>query len=304
MKSIKCPSKSLLILLFMYSLGGGLSSAQQLDTIGISPVKANPSVEEAVAKAGKRLSLQRVVESLDGQLQSAVHNTRRFEIVARSDLDSVFLEQAFAASGNVDSNDPNASSSFKIRGAKYVLVAGIDDFQDFEESATFEGLGQRATRRVIRFSAVARIFDSTTGSLLETANFQIRNQDLGQSATRASSDGQLSDQLLVGITREMAEKIAVRVVDVIFPARVLAINSPQVTISRGDGTGIKPNEIWEVFALGEELIDPDTGVSYGRDEIMVGKVRIVRVRPQFSTAEIVDDAGIQRGAVLRRLEAN
>jgi hypothetical protein len=100
----------------------------------------------------------------------------------------------------------------------------------------------------------------------------------------------------------MAEKIAVRVVDVIFPARVLAINSPQVTINRGDGTGIKANDLWEVFALGEELIDPDTGVSYGRDEIMVGKVRITRVRPQFSTAEILDDVGIQRGAVLRRVD--
>ena len=56
--------------------------------------------------------------------------------------------------------------------------------------------------------------------------------------------------------------------------------------------------------LGEEMIDPDTGISFGREEIMVGKVRVNRVNPQFSTAEVLDNAGIERGAVLRRVAAN
>lgn len=283
-------------------IAGATAWGQQLDTIGISPVKANPSVERAARTAGKSLSLERVIEALDGQLQSAVHNTRRFEVVARSDLDSVFLEQAFAESGNVAAGDESAAASFRIRGAKYVLVAGIDDFQDYEETATFEGLGQTVSRRVIRFSAVARIFDSSTGSLLETANFQIRNEDLDRAMSRVRSDGQLSDELLVAITRMMAEKIAVRVVDVIFPARVIAITGQQITINRGDGAGIQSGEVWEVFALGEEMVDPDTGISFGQEEIMVGKVRVNRVNPRFSTAEIVDNAGIERGAILRRVE--
>lgn len=277
---------------------------QQLDTIGISPVKANSSVERAAEAAGKTLSLDRVVEALDGQLQSAIHGTRRFEVVARSDLDSVFLEQAFAESGNIADGDDSAAASFQVRGVKYVLVAGIDDFQDYEETATFEGLGQRASRRVIRFSAVARIFDSSTGTLLETANFQIRNEDVDRAMTRVRSDGQLSDELLVAITRMMAEKIAVRVVDVIFPARVLAITGQQVTINRGDGTGIKAGDVWEVFSLGEEMIDPDTGMSFGQEEIMVGKVRVNRVNPRFSTAEILDNSGIERGAILRTSNSN
>lgn len=294
--------RSALVPLSFCLLTGATAWGQQLDTIGISPVKANPSVERAAQAAGKSLSLERVIEALDGQLQSAVHNTRRFEVVARSDLDSVFLEQAFAESGNVASGDANAAEAFQIRGVKYVLVAGIDDFQDYEETATFEALGQRATRRVVRFSAVARIFDSTTGSLLETANFQIRNDDVDRAMTRVLSDGQLSDELLVAITRMMAEKIAVRVVDVIFPARVLALTGQQVTINRGDGAGIQSGDIWEVFALGEEMIDPDTGISFGQEEIMVGKVRVNRVNPRFSTAEIIDNSGIERGAILRRVE--
>lgn len=272
----------------------------QLQTVAISPVKTNAAVEEAAAVAGKSLSLKRVTEALDGQLQSAIHNTRKFEVIARSDLDSVLLEQAFAESGNVAGGDANAAQSFQIKGVKYILVAEINDFQDYEESATFEGLGKKATRRVIRFSSVAKILDATTGSLLETANFQIKNEDLDQTMTRIRSDGQLSDDLLVAITRMMAEKIAGRVLDVIYPARILVRTNQQVTINRGDGTGIKENDVWDVFALGQEMIDPDTGVSYGQEEIMIGKVRVNRVTPQFSTAEVLEDSGIERGAVLRR----
>jgi len=64
--------------------------------------------------------------------------------------------------------------------------------------------------------------------------------------------------LLVAIAREMASKIANRVTDVIFPPKVLSKRDKQITINRGDGTDITVGQIWNAFAIGEELIDPDT----------------------------------------------
>jgi len=57
--------------------------------------------------------------------------------------------------------------------------------------------------------------------------------------------------------------------------------------------------LFNVFALGEPLIDPDTQEMLGREEVRVGKVRIVSVQPRFSTAEILEDLGITKGTVLR-----
>ncbi|MEI9962926.1 MAG: hypothetical protein WDM76_17965 [Limisphaerales bacterium] len=54
------------------------------------------------------------------------------------------------------------------------------------------------------------------------------------------------------------------------------------------------------FALGEELIDPDTKESLGREEVKVGKVKVTQVNPKTSLAEIVEDTGIDKGAVLRK----
>ena len=51
--------------------------------------------------------------------------------------------------------------------------------------------------------------------------------------------------------------------------------------------------------VGEELIDPDTKESLGREEVLVGKARVVSVQPKSTTAELLEDNGVAVGAVLR-----
>lgn len=112
----------------------------------------------------------------------------------------------------------------------------------------------------------------------------------------------MSDELLVAIAREMAGKIANRVTDVIFPPKVLSKRDKQITINRGDGTDIAVGQIWNAFAIGEELIDPDTKESLGREEILIGKIKITSVLPKTSTAEILEDFGIEKEAILRKAQ--
>jgi hypothetical protein len=106
--------------------------------------------------------------------------------------------------------------------------------------------------------------------------------------------------LLVGVARDMADKIANRVTDVVFPAKIISKIDKQVTINRGDGTGIAVDQVWNVFALGNEMIDPDTKESLGRAEVKVGQVKINSVLPKVSTAEILgEDTGIAEGTIVR-----
>lgn len=271
----------------------------QKETIGIAPVKPSQSLSTSIKKEGRDNQLQQVVESLDGQLIDRVNATRKFELVSRSDLKDIMTEQSFAASGNVDANDKSAAKQFKLAGAKYLLVTALDGFKDFSENSVVGETGQSATIRVLSLSCVAKIYDSTTGKLLESANFQIRKETRQLSLKRGSENAALSDELLVGVSRDMAEKVANRVADVIFPAKVIAKRDQQITINRGDGTGIAIGQVWNVYAVGEELIDPDTKESLGKEEVLVGTARISAVQPKVSTAQILEDTGIDKGAVLR-----
>ena len=274
----------------------------QKETIGVTAVKPTQAILQNVDRAGKRISLDRVLQSMNGQLIDRINATRKFQVVVRSDLDDILKEQDFASSGNVDLNDKSAAQQFKVAGVKYLVVTTVDDFQDYNEVATFQGTGRSATKRVIRLSCVGKIYDSTTGKLLESTNFQISNKDVSENKTYSARDSNLNEDLLVTIAREMSGKIANRVTDVIFPPKVLSKRDKQITINRGDGTDIAVGQIWNVFAVGEELIDPDTKESLGREEILVGKVKIIGVLPKTSTAEIIEDLGIDKEAVLRKAQ--
>jgi len=274
----------------------------QKETIGVTAVKPTQAILQNVDRAGKRISLDRVLQSMNGQLIDRINATRKFQVVARSDLDDVLKEQDFASSGNVDLNDKSAAQQFKIAGVKYLVVTTVDDFQDYNEVATFQGTGRSATKRVIRLSCVGKIYDSATGKLLESTNFQISNKDVSENKTYSVRDSNLNEDLLVAIAREMSGKIANRVTDVIFPPKVLSKRDKQITINRGDGTDIAVGQIWNVFAVGEELIDPDTKESLGREEILIGKAKITSVLPKTSTAEIIEDLGIDKEAVLRKAQ--
>jgi hypothetical protein len=262
--------------------------APSMKSLAVGKVKASESVVKAAA--GKRVSLDRMLEALDGQILSAVQQTRKFTMIARSDTNSLMEEAAFTG------------KAMPFSDANYLLVLSVDDFQDLVESVRLASLGREVRKRQIRFSTVAKIYDVKTNKLIETANFQEQLSDVSEAASNVQGDGDASDSLLVGLTRTISEKIAQRVVDVIYPARIIGKTGKVVTINRGDGTGIAKDQTWEAFALGEELKDPDTGASLGREEVPVGKVRITRVTPQTSQAAIVgEDLGIDRGALLRRL---
>ncbi len=278
-----------------------LASAQEgKATLAVSSIKPTPSLTASV-KPGKKIEMGRIIESLDSQLIDRINATRKFDVVGRSDLSDIIKEQDLGASGNVDAK--TAAQAGKLTGAKYLLVTTVDDFQDYVETATFEGTGRSATKRVLRMSVVGKIYDSSTGKLLESVNLQTGNdafKSIQQNSSYSVGDGDLSDDMMVAMARDLAEKIANRVADVIFPAKVLLKRDKEVTINRGEGGGVAVGDTFNVYALGEELTDPDTKESLGREEVKVGRVKITQVNPKTSTAEILDDTGIDKGAILRK----
>ena len=295
------PLRNIGLSLFTGLLLPALAAAQDgKATLAVSSIKPTPSLAASV-KPDKKAEMGRILESLDSQLVDRVNATRKFDVVGRSDLSDILKEQDLGASGNVDAK--TAAQAGKLTGAKYLLVATVDDFQDYTEKATFEGTGRTASKRMFRLSIVAKIYDSSTGKLLESANFQTGNdafKQIQEGRSYSTADGDLSDELMVAVARDLAQRIANHIADVIFPAKILLKRDTEVTINRGEGGGLSVGEIYNVYALGQELIDPDTKESLGREEVKVGKVKISQVNPKTSTADILDDTGIDKGAILRK----
>jgi len=146
----KSPLCKIILALFTVALLPVLAPAQDSSgkaTIAISSIKPTPSLDASL-KPDKKLEMGRILESLDSQMIDRVNATRKFDVVGRSDLNDVIKEQDLGASGNVDAK--TAAKAGKLAGAKYLLVATVDDFQDYVETATFEGTGRSSTKRVFQ----------------------------------------------------------------------------------------------------------------------------------------------------------
>jgi len=278
-------------------------------TIAISSVKVSPALEKQVAGRGQLTDLGRVRESMDGQLNAAFSNSGKFDVIARSDLGDLKEEQDLSRSGAVDENDPNRARSGVIAGAKYVVVTSIDNFQSVVQKATFEGVGTAATRQQVTLSAVVKIYDSSTGKVLHTASMTSEGASSVNNPAYVNSQegGSLTDVAVAERAKDLSIKVAGQVTDWLLPARVVGIKGPDVTINRGEGSGIKVGEVWEIFGTGEEMVDPDTGESLGKTETKLGEIVIDRVKPKVSEGHVKDGSpdtiGADKNCVVRRKAA-
>jgi hypothetical protein len=134
--------------------------------------------------------------------------------------------------------------------------------------------------------------------LIESARFRGQDSSTGRSGS-ATGEG----ITLTKVTDRLAAEIFNRICDVIYPAKVVAKLGTQITINRGDNAGIAVGQVWSVYALGEEIVDPDTGEKLGRNEAEVGRIKITRITPKLSYGESVEDNGIVTGAIVRPKES-
>lgn len=255
--------------------------------LAITKIIATDAVGKRMTKQGVGLSLDSVLEALDSQVYDRVLNTKRFEIIERSDADALAKESAAAG------------EAFAFNKADYILTIRVDSFNDRLEERKLASLGKTIRARTIELSAVAKITEVSTQRAVASTNFKVTKRDSeNRSENTTERVGEGSDDLLIQAVGEMAQKIAGRAAEVISPARVIGKRDKIVTINRNDQSGIKVGQTWEVFILGDEMVDPDTG-DKTREEVLVGTVKVTRVTPQNSQAEIVEDTGVDRGAIIR-----
>lgn len=258
--------------------------------LAVTKITANSAVAARMANQGVGLSLDSILQGLDAQVHDRLLNTRRFEMLERADADALATEAA--ASGQ----------SFSFNGADYILTIRVDGFNDRMEERRLASLGKTIRGRAIEISAVAKITEVATQRSISSANFSVKKYDSeNRSENTTQRVGESSDVLMMDAVRELAQKIAGRTTDAVFPARIIGKRDRIVTINRNDQSGIAVGQTWEVYAIGEELVDPDTGEK-SREEVYVGKIRVTRVTPQNSQAEILEDNGVDRGAIVRLLD--
>lgn len=273
--------------------------------LGIGAVKIVNTLKQQMTSNGQGPAIVRAAETIDGQMMDALQNTRKFEIIARTDLEELLREQSIAKGSIIDPADAKAATPGKVRGIEYLVLTTIDDFVDVDQSTYSQEMQMAASRRVLRMSAVVKVYNTSTGTLLESmmvpAQLEITGTMRSAPGDAVRNAKATDDSIYTELVNQLAGRMAQRVTDIIYPAKVLSILGDTVTMNRGAGTSINRGEVWEVFAQGAELTDPDTGELLGHQESKMGEVVINEVTPKFSKAVIQSpNQGIAAGMIARQ----
>ncbi len=269
--------------------------------LAIRAIAATPAVQAQAKSEGTDNALMQVEQGADPQLMDAIQATRRFDLVARSDMPSVMKEQDLTQSGNVNVMDPQAARAFQLAGARYVATVTIGNFQDISERT--ELLNQfgtsKAERRTIDLQATVKIFDTTTGTLFRSTTVTISEAATNEIMPGVEQKGSKTNVVLGQAAARLAREAAASIADSISPARVVGYTMGKITFNRSADQGVAAGQVYEVFSMGEAMVDPDTGEQLGAEEVSVGWARVLDAGTRVSTAQAIEDRGIDRGAVLR-----
>ena len=82
-------------------------------------------------------------------------------------------------------------------------------------------------------------------------------------------------------------------------SRVVTVRDGQVYINAGSNSGIEAGDVLAVFRIGEELVDPETGLNLGQIEEKLGELEVAAVEEKFSIARTLGEFACERNDLVR-----
>lgn len=81
--------------------------------------------------------------------------------------------------------------------------------------------------------------------------------------------------------------------------KIISVKGNQIYLNAGSDAGVNIGDSFTVAKVGEELVDPDSGMSLGVEETLSGEIQVAKVMPKFSIATITSGGGFRKGDVVR-----
>ena len=225
-------------------------------------------------------------------LSTALFRTHRFELVERKRVGAVMAEQDFGATDRV--SRPTAAGLGGIQGADYVIYGVVNEWTPHTGGKSVGNiLGKGEAQVAMSFT----ITDSTSGQVVfqtteraKAGNWSI--SAFGAAAHKSSPTGYAVQACI----NKAVYKIAMALEDRPWRGSVVKVSGDRVILNAGRNKGMEAGMTLRALARGEELVDPETGLSLGAELEVVGSLMITSISDNHASATILEGCeGIQRG---------
>ena len=272
----------------------------------ISPARAEkprvavkmPEIGEGVPRSlVKHLTLSTIL----AEMESALLAVRKFDVLTREkeELKDLRKEQKAAKSGLFKGN---AAREGLLEAANYLVFPTVQDFKFYRSTKPVPNISNKYIRRDSGMLQIhAQVLDTESGQI--KANFYLKSSFATKDQVVNIKGGHPSSVRFTRMVKDVAGQMADQLVDTVFPMLVLNTEGGLVWINRGADGGLKQGHLLNVYRPGKQLVDPYPKEVLGAAEQFICKVKVVRVNPKFTVAEILRD-GLkeppQNGDILRK----
>ncbi|MGB5345062.1 MAG: CsgG/HfaB family protein [Woeseia sp.] len=248
------------------------------------------------------------VNGIEAIVMDALARTNRFRLVERTVLSDVLGEQDLASSGRVASASGAATGN--VLGAEYLVQVVVTDYEA-NTSGKGGGVGGLLRNKVPILGGVKmakgsgrvglnfRLIDAETSEIVFTKQIEsvINESSLSLGGIGFGSDialgGFFSSYSRTPIGQAVIAGINQGVFDLIkeigskgAEGSIVKADAAQIYVNLGEDS-VAVGDVLEVRSKGEELIDPETGISLGGAETVLGTIRVSQVQEKFSIAQPV-----------------
>jgi hypothetical protein len=261
------------------------AQAPDLPKLAVFEAATTPA---AKAKFGE-LSLD--AGELTRQVEEGLRASRRFEVFERSKIvmeETIASEQELAADPNFDKSAVAFGKRAMVQYVVYPMVTFLN--LSVRRSSMDEAPGRYRYAATGSVAVTTKVLDTTTGQLVYQATRETAlptPNDVGKGVTGANDNSIVIGDGWRVLARTTAGQITNAIVGSLFPVQVMQASGADIFVNRGEGAGINVGDMFQLFSVGEALIDPVTKEKLGEAETHLGDVQVVRVTPRFSVVRAV-----------------
>ncbi len=238
---------------------------------------------------------------LTERVKTALIASRKFDVTERQELGAVLEEQKFSKSPLADKS--NALKTGKLAHADFLLMGTINVLEIRTSTRTVPYVDQVKAETSGTMVSDVRILDVQRGVNVFAGRVET-TQKFGSNLNSPGDTVTPSELFHEDLLRGHAEALAGRVMESVFPLKVVDFDGDLVYLNRGEGSGLKVGDRLQVLRQEGEMKDPDTGESLGFRESVIGVVEVVEVLAKSTKARPLEGRGpFSRGMVARSLRS-
>ncbi len=227
------------------------------------------------------------------KLTSALTQTNKFDVLDREYIQEFANERNFI--GFSDDKGPVASLEEQAKlgealGVDYMLVGTINRAGIIRKQTFSRAIGRVISEYEANFSFEYRLIVGPTRQvkLADVLTIKLdKTEQLKPLVTKWRPQDMDYKEMMDNFIGMAANQLVEKIIDQIYPIRIASIQDGQVIISQG-GSRIAVGQLLDVVSKGKELFDADTKESLGTTETIIATVRIDRVMPRISYANLVE----------------